>query len=195
MNENRPYDVAIAGGGLGGLALSIQCAQAGYRTVLFEKEKYPFHKVCGEYVSFESWNFLEELGVPLSQMNLPIIRRLLVTAPNGNKLEQNLPLGGFGISRYKLDAILAEIAKQNGVELTEGTKVDDIRFENEMFSLQALTGNYKAKIAVGAFGKRTNLDVKWKRKFILQKANKLNNYIGVKYHIKINWPEDLIALA
>jgi flavin-dependent dehydrogenase len=194
MNENRPYDVAIAGGGLGGLALSIQCAQAGYRTVLFEKEKYPFHKVCGEYVSFESWNFLEELGVPLSQMNLPIIRRLLVTAPNGNKLEQNLPLGGFGISRYKLDAILAEIAKQNGVELTEGTKVDDIRFENEMFSLQALTGNYKAKIAVGAYGKRTNLDVKWKRKFTLQKANKLNNYIGVKYHIKINLPEDLIAL-
>jgi flavin-dependent dehydrogenase len=36
--------------------------------------------------------------------------------------------------------------------------------------------------------------VKWKRKFILQKPNKLNNYIGVKYHIKANWPEDLIAL-
>src|SRR6476659_7005488 len=188
------YDVAIAGGGLAGLALSIQCAQAGYRTVLLEKEKYPFHKVCGEYISFESWNFLEELGVPLSQMNLPIIRRLLVTAPNGKELEQSLPLGGFGISRYKLDAILAEIARQNGVELIEGTKVDEIKFENEAFCLQTITGNYQAKIAVGAFGKRTNLDVKWKRKFILQKPNKLNNYIGVKYHIKTNWPEDLIAL-
>src|SRR6476469_5989200 len=143
------YDVAIAGGGLAGLALSIQCAQAGYRTILLEKEKYPFHKVCGEYISFESWNFLEELGVPLSQMNLPVIRRLLVTAPNGNKLEQNLPLGGFGISRYKLDAILAKIAKQKVVELIEGTKVDDIRFENEMFILQALTRNYKARIVVG----------------------------------------------
>jgi flavin-dependent dehydrogenase len=188
------YDVAIAGGGLAGLALSIQCVQAGYRTILFEKEKYPFHKVCGEYISFESWNFLEELGVPLSQMNLPIIRRLLVTAPNGKELEHDLPLGGFGISRFKLDSTLADIAKQNGVELIEGTKADDIKFENEMFTLQALTGNYMAKIAVGAFGKRTNLDVKWKRKFILQRPNKLNNYIGVKYHIKINWPEDLIAL-
>jgi len=188
------YDVAIAGGGLAGLALSIQCAQAGYRTILLEKEKYPFHKVCGEYISFESWNFLEELGVPLSQMNLPIIRRLLVTAPNGKALEQSLPLGGFGISRYKLDAILAEIARQNGVELIEGTKVDEIKFENEAFCLQTITGNYQAKIAVGAFGKRTNLDVKWKRKFILQKPNKLNNYIGIKYHIRTNWPEDLIAL-
>ena len=46
----------------------------------------------------------------------------------------------------------------------------------------------------GHLAKEANLDVKWKRKFILQKPNKLNNYIGVKYHIKINWPEDLIAL-
>src|SRR5215468_9478137 len=86
LGGRRTYDVAIAGGGLAGLALSIQCAQAGYRTILFEKERYPFHKVCGEYISFESWNFLEELGVPLSQMNLPTITRLLVTAPNGKNL-------------------------------------------------------------------------------------------------------------
>jgi len=188
------HDVAIAGGGLAGLALSIQSAQAGYKTILFEKEKYPFHKVCGEYISVESWNFLEELGVPLSQMNLPIIRRLLVTARNGKQLEQTLPLGGFGISRYRLDAMLADIAKQSGVDVIESAKVDDIRFDNEMFTLQTPGIGYQSKIAVGAFGKRTNLDVKWKRKFILQKPNKLNNYIGVKYHIRANWPEDLIAL-
>jgi flavin-dependent dehydrogenase len=190
----RGHDVAIAGGGLAGLALSIQCAHAGYSTILFEKEKYPFHKVCGEYISVESWNFLEELGVPLSQMNLPIIRRLLVTAPNGKELRQNLPLGGFGISRYKLDAMLADIAKQNGVELIESTKVDEIKFENDIFTFQSVAGDYHARIAAGAFGKRTNLDVKWKRKFILQKHNKLNNYIGVKYHVKTSWAEDLIAL-
>src|SRR4030095_1841312 len=194
MNDNKRYDVAIAGGGLAGLALSIQCAHAGYSTILFEKEKYPFHKVCGEYISVESWNFLEELGVPLSQMNLPIIRRLLVTAHNGKELRQNLPLGGFGISRYKLDAMLAEIARQNGVEVIEGTKVDDIVFENEMFNVQCSTFNIQCRVAAGSFGKRSNLDVKWKRKFILQKHNKLNNYIGVKYHVKTNWPEDLIAL-
>lgn len=190
----RGHDVAIIGGGLAGLALSIQCAQAGYQTILFEKENYPFHKVCGEYISFESWNFLEELGVPLSQMNLPVIRRLLVTAPNGKELEQDLPLGGFGISRYKLDAILAEIARQTGVIVMEGAKVDDVVFKNDMFNVQSSTFNAQCKVAAGSFGKRSNLDVKWKRKFILQKPNKLNNYIGVKYHIKTNWSEDLIAL-
>src|SRR6476469_2347436 len=109
MNENRTYDIAIAGGGLGGLALSIQCARAGYRTVLFEREKYPFHKVCGEYISLESWNFLEELGLPLSDMQLSSITRLQVSAPGGKHIEATLPLGGFGISRYTLDQLLANI--------------------------------------------------------------------------------------
>ena len=58
------YDVIIAGGGLAGLALSIQLGKAGHRVALFEKERYPYHKVCGEYISLESWNFLQELGLP-----------------------------------------------------------------------------------------------------------------------------------
>src|SRR5687767_9283184 len=71
MNSGTTYDVAIIGGGLGGLSLSIQLARKGYRVVLFEKEKYPYHKVCGEYISMEAWPFLEALGVPLATMQLP----------------------------------------------------------------------------------------------------------------------------
>ena len=100
MSLQSKYDIAIVGGGLAGLALAIQCARAGYKTVLFEREKYPFHKVCGEYISLESWNFLQDLGLPLSDMQLPIINRLLITTPDGNYIETTLPLGGFGISRY-----------------------------------------------------------------------------------------------
>jgi flavin-dependent dehydrogenase len=188
------YDVAIIGGGLAGLALSIQAAKAGYKTILFEKEKYPFHKVCGEYISLESWNFLEELGLPLSQLDLPIIHNLLISAPGGKKLEHSLPLGGFGISRHKLDNMLAEIAKENGVEVKEAAKVSDINFSDELFNIRYSTFHIQSKLAAGTFGKRSNLDIKWKRKFILQRTNKLNNYIGVKYHIKADWPGDLIAL-
>ena len=192
------YDIAIAGGGLAGLALGIQSARAGYSSILFEKERYPFHRVCGEYISLESWNFLEDLGVPLSQMNLPIIRRVLVTAPNGKEIEQSLPLGGVGISRYKLDALMAEIAKSAGVELMEGTKVENIQFGEDKFCVHLTSrptpSRVCSKVAAGTFGKRSNLDLKWKRSFVLQKQNKLNNYVAVKYHIKIRWPDDLIAL-
>src|SRR6185369_6388897 len=166
------YDVAIVGGGLAGLSLSIQAARAGYKTILFEKEKYPFHKVCGEYISLESWNFLEELGMPLSQLDLPVIRNLLVTAVGGKKLEHSLPLGGFGISRYKLDHMLAEIARENGVEVKEAGKVTEINFSGELFTTQYSTFNIQSKFVAGTFGKRSNLDVKWKSKFILQKTSK-----------------------
>jgi menaquinone-9 beta-reductase len=194
ISEKELFDVAIVGGGLAGLALSIQLAKESYQVIVIEKEEYPFHRVCGEYISLESWNFLEQLGYPLSDLNLPIIKELIVSAPNGNYIKSSLPLGGFGISRYKLDSELALIAKQNGVTILEGTKVTDISFHDTFSMVQTSQKNIKARIVAGSFGKRSNLDVKWKRKFISQKSNRLNNYIGIKYHIRINFPADTIVL-
>lgn len=201
MNSSNQYDVVITGGGLAGLALSIQSARAGYRTALFEKETYPFHKVCGEYISLESWNFLEELGLPLSDWNLPIIRRVLISAPNGESIEQQLPLGGFGISRYKIDAALAGIARASGVELHESTRVTEIAFGKASFLIRTTAGDVQATIACGTFGKRSNLDVKWQRPFVRKRPTRLNNYVGVKYHVGADpdndhplLPADQIAL-
>jgi flavin-dependent dehydrogenase len=188
------YDVIIAGGGLAGLALSIQLAKAGYRVALFEKERYPYHKVCGEYISLESWNFLQELGLPLSDWNLPVIRTLLLSAPNGLSLEQELPLGGFGISRYKIDAALAALARTAGVDLFEGVRVNDIGFEKQVSIVMTSAGQFEAKVACGTFGKRSNLDLRWDRPFTRKKSAKLNNYIGVKYHVTGNMPADRIGL-
>ena len=188
------FTAAVVGGGLAGLSLSILLSKAGYKTILFEKDKYPFHKVCGEYISLESWNFIEKLGLKLSNLSLPIIKKLIVSSPNGNVIETNLDLGGFGISRFFLDNELKRIAIENGVSIYEGTKVTDVLFDNEMFTVKYNGGEVVSKIVAGSFGKRSNLDVKWKRNFINQKPNKLNNYIGVKYHVKNNLPVDAIAL-
>src|SRR5258708_30424609 len=68
LNSSNQYDVVIAGGGLAGLALSIQLARAGYSVALFEKKTYPFYKGCGEYISLGGWNFLEKLRLPLSEL-------------------------------------------------------------------------------------------------------------------------------
>src|SRR6185436_7676500 len=163
-----------------GLAMAIQSARAGYKTVLFEREKYPLHKVCGEYISLESWNFLQDLGLPLSDMQLPLIERLLITAPNGNYIETPLPLGGFGISRYTIDHLLANIARQEGVTVLEETKVMNVVYRNNAFLVFSAKGDTEATVVAGAYGKRGNLDVKWKRLFTRIKPNKLNHYIAVK---------------
>jgi flavin-dependent dehydrogenase len=197
MNTQQPYDVAIIGGGLAGLGAAIQLVRLGHSVILFEKEKYPFHKVCGEYISMESWDFLKGLGVPLDEMHPPIIDQLKLTAPNGKMFTTKLPLGGFGISRFTLDNLLANIARKEGVLLCEETRVDNVTKEG-FFRLH-ISGKEKkeiieAKIVCGSFGKRSNLDLKWKRNFVLQKPSPINNYIGVKYHIRTDWKENEIGL-
>ena len=188
------FEVAIVGGGLAGLSLSILCARAGYKTILFEKEKYPFHKVCGEYVSLESWDFITDLGLDLSGLHLPIIKKLMVTSPGGKFLSSSLDQGGFGISRYLLDNELKKIAEAKGVTVCDGVKVEEVSLRGDLFTMQFQNANLQAKIVAGCFGKRSNLDVKWKRPFTLKKHGKLNNYLGIKYHIKADFPEDTIAL-
>ncbi|MBC7903433.1 MAG: FAD-binding protein [Gemmatimonadaceae bacterium] len=194
LNSSDKYDVAIAGGGLGGLALSIQLARSGHSVVLLEKETYPFHRVCGEYISLECWNFLENLGYPLSDMDLPLITNLLVSAPDGRSFQRKLPLGGFGISRYKIDADLAAIARLAGVNVIENCKVNDIRYDQSGFTFDCNGKEIRSQVAAGSFGKRSNLDLKWKRPFATRKPGKLSNYIGVKYHIRTDLPADSIAL-
>jgi flavin-dependent dehydrogenase len=191
MNTDRKYDVAIVGGGLAGLSLAILLARESYRVCLFEKEAYPFHKVCGEYISMESWDFLSNLGVPLADWNLPKIKQLFLTAPNGESVSELLPLGGFGISRYKLDASLAAIARKENVDVFENTKVNSIHFDNECHRLETSAGLFLSTVACACYGKKSNLDVKWKRSFL---HHRNQNYVGVKYHVKAMLPENQIAL-
>lgn len=191
---NQPYDIAIIGGGLAGLSLSIQLAAAGRQVLLLEKERYPFHRVCGEYISMESWDFLCALGVPLAEWHLPRIKRLQVTAPDSRMLETRLPLGGFGVSRYRLDACMAGLARAKGVTVLEGAKVHQVDTLADGFVVHAAGGRYHAKVCAGAWGKRSNLDVHWQRPFVSAQGTRISNWVGIKYHIRYPWPTDLIGL-
>jgi menaquinone-9 beta-reductase len=188
------YDVAIIGGGLAGLTLAIQCASQQFSVVLFEKEVYPFHKVCGEYISLESRHFLERLGVELDKFEVPVINALKISDAKGCVYKFNLPLGGFGISRYTLDNTLYKIAESKGVDVFTASRVDEVVFENDVFTIKTLKTTVQAKIVAGCYGKRSNLDIKWKRPFTQKGKNALNNYIGIKYHIKYSHRPSEIAL-
>lgn len=192
--QQTDYNIGITGGGLAGLSLAILAADIGYKVALFEKEEYPFHKVCGEYISFESYDFLLRLGLPLQEWDLPAIKKLQVSDVKGNTYNFQLDLGGFGVSRFKIDSALYQLALQKSVDVFTNTKVNEILFENNTHIIQTNKQNVSAKIVAGSFGKRSNLDIKWKRRFAEEKANKLNNYIGVKYHVHLNYPKDKIAL-
>lgn len=193
-SQSAQYDIAIIGGGLAGLCLAIQSANAGYQTILIEKESYPFHKVCGEYISKESEPFLMALGLPLPDWKLPSINQLDISAPNGKLHSFHLPLGGFGVSRHFLDHQLYQLAVQKGVTIYTDTKVQNLQFKENHFEIETDKKQFTATIVVGSYGKKSNLDIRLNRPFVQTKPSHWNNFIGVKYHIQYPHPENLIAL-
>src|SRR5688572_29781065 len=108
--------VIIIGGGLAGLSSAILLAKNGINVTLIEKKKYPFHRVCGEYISNEALPFLTTLGVDIDAMNVARIDHFQLTSPSGKMLKARLDLGGFGISRFALDYALYQQALQCGVK-------------------------------------------------------------------------------
>jgi len=194
MNIDHTYDVVIIGGGLAGLSLAIQLASKQHRILVLEKDDFPRHKVCGEYVSMESKPFLGRLGISIDDLDLPIINKLQVTDALGNEVNAVLETGGFGISRYKLDDLLATLARTQHVTLLTNTKADEVIWAGDTFEVRAKGSVYRAKLVCGAWGKRSNLDIKLQRPFIQEKQKALNNYVGVKYHVRYDWPKGLIGL-
>ena len=194
MNRIGIYDVVIVGGGLAGLSAGIVLARKQYNVLIIEKDDYPRHKVCGEYISLESKPFLKSLGLPIDDLRLPVINKLQVTDCKGRDVNTALPQGGFGISRYLLDAALSKLAIASGATLLTHTKVDDVQWQDSAFVVKAGDQNFPAKVVCGSWGKRSNMDVKWQRPFLKEKNNSLNNYLGIKYHIRYPWPADCVGL-
>ncbi|CAH0995013.1 hypothetical protein EMA8858_01133 [Emticicia aquatica] len=185
------YDTIIIGGGLGGLVASIQLARQNFNVLLIEKYAYPFHKVCGEYISNEVKSFLESLGLDLDDIGATKIQRFQLSAVNGKSIETRLEMGGFGVSRYSIDHELYKIAVKNGVNFVLNTSVDEVQKINETFFIDTNNGQtFEAKVVIGAYGKRAKLDKALQREIPKQSTA----FVGVKYHIKYNFPKDLIAL-
>lgn len=182
--------VAITGGGLAGLTAAIHLCQKGYKVILFEKNDYPKHKVCGEFISNEVLPYWESLGVEIHKLQPTTITQAIISIPNGKQLETVLPLGGFGISRYTLDNYLFKKAKEAGCQIIH-QQVNNIEFFNDNFTISTENSEkFLAKVVLGAFGKRSILDVHFKRDFIQKKSP----WLAVKAHYSGFFPNNLVAL-
>ncbi len=190
VNSNSVADVIIIGGGLAGLCNAIHLSKFGKKVVLIEKNSYPKHKVCGEYISNEVLPYLQFLDINPFDFGAVKIDQFKLSTTNNKLISAKLPLGGFGISRYTLDLELAKKATENGVTILQD-EVTNVAFKNDVFQIETRENNhFSSKFAIGSFGKRSLLDVKMERDFIQKKSP----YLGVKIHVKGDFPEDLVAL-
>ena len=190
MKKIKSFDVIIVGGGLAGLTSAIHLSKFKKQVLVIEKQSYPKHKVCGEYISNEVIPYLNSLEIDPIKEGAKKINRVHVSSINGSLIKGDLPLGGFGMSRYFFDNLLLKKACLNGVKVTKDSVISII-FQNDIFIIKTKSSDiFKSKIAIGAYGKRSDLDIKMNRKFIRKKSP----YLAVKSHAKGKFPDDLIGL-
>ena len=189
MTNKNKWDVIVIGGGLAGLTTALHLAVNNFSVCLVEKNKYPNHKVCGEYVSNEVLPYLKSLGIDPISVGAKQISKFEITDTMGNPIKTTLPLGGFGISRYTFDNLLFEALK-NKTDIFFET-VEKVIFEENQFQITTQNKTVLfADFVVGAFGKRSNIDAFLNRKFM----QKNSPWLGIKAHYDYDFPDDTVAL-
>ena len=182
------YDVAIIGGGIAGLALSIDLRTRGYTVIVIEKGNYPRQKVCGEYISLESQPYLYKLCPYLQNLSLPVISKFKLTSGQ-REFTTALDLGGFGISRYLLEDLLFKEASKIGVVFMLKTKASENIPGNKCYTIKTSGGDVHALLLCNSSGRKSNFEAKEENH-----KTKGANYIGIKYHVKLERDESLIEI-
>jgi menaquinone-9 beta-reductase len=89
-----------------------------------------------------------------------------------------------------LDYYLFEKAKELGCKIIQDTVTESRFIENEFYVITTTNLKFKSKIVIGAFGKRSNMDLKMERDFIFKKSS----WLAVKAHYSGDFPNHLVGL-
>ena len=158
MTNHTAFDVAVVGAGPGGSAAARRCAEAGLKTILFEKHKLPRNKVCtGMLMSELSQTLLREEFGDLPDVVLTTPPNLLGVrfhAPASETLTfaQRMPF----FWRKDFDHWLNRVAQGAGVDLVDSARVKSIVVNQEGYRLRVDRGGgtqtIHATFLIGADG-------------------------------------------
>lgn len=153
------FDVAIVGGGPAGSSCAAFCAQAGLRTLLVEREKFPREKVCGDCLNPSCWPVLQRLQVESQVRGLPHgeLRAVEFIGTNRQSVSIALPEGAeIAVKRTLFDALLLSQARALGADVQEQTTVSELH-RNENWEIVTDREVFKAKILVAADGRNSTV--------------------------------------
>ena len=191
MNAVDPqYDFLVAGGGFAGTTTALLLTGITKKILLVEKKEYPVHKVCGEYISNEVLHLFHQFGIDPFEYGAASINKLSLVSPSGKSAISSLDPGGFALSRFILDKLLLDaVAKK--AEVRSGISVRNATYNGKYFDIQLSDGTVTtASFVIAAHGKRDSFDRILNRKFLRHRTN----YLGVKHHIRTDYPADAIGL-
>ena len=135
---SEQYDVVVIGGGPAGSTTSTLIADAGYRVVLFERERFPRYHI-GESLIPETYWVLKRLGMLPKMQRSHFVKKYSVQFANANG-KQSAPFyfwdnkphecsQTWQVVRSEFDAMMLANAREHGVAAHEGVHVLEVLFE------------------------------------------------------------------
>ena len=139
-NFSKDYECIVIGGGPAGSSVATLVAQAGYSTLLLEREKMPrFH--VGESLMPETYWSFKRLGVLDKMQDSQFVKKYSVQFVNSSGREsqpfffkQHDPREcsqTWQVERANFDKMLFDNASEKGAVCLDETRVLDIRFEGD----------------------------------------------------------------
>jgi len=121
--------VRIIGGGLAGLSLGIALRKAGVPTEVFDAGVYPRHRVCGEFITGLNDATIEQLGIGPAFAGASCHWSVTWFLRGHAVGQQSLPSPARALSRFVLDARLAELFVTAGGRLSTQTRFKPFNHE------------------------------------------------------------------
>jgi len=159
--------------------LAMRLADAGREVTLLEKERTAHHKVCGEFLSHEALQYLQQVGIDPCELGAVSIR--FVRLSTGRKTAKAaLPFEAVSLSRYTLDAAMLMRANKKGCDVQRGAFVETLTDQGDAWLVQLRDGrSISARTVFLANGKH---DLhRWERA-----EGKQCDLVGFKMHWRLN---------
>lgn len=166
------WDALVVGAGPAGSAAAATLAMAGHRTLVLEKDRFPRAKVCGEFLSGAAKADLGRLGaLDAVEAEAERIERGFLHLAPGRSVAFELPAPALGISRLRLDDLLARRAAESGAHVRHGARVTAIERGGDSqflvrFVADGLPYTLEARSVIGAWGRWDALDRGFDRRFL-----------------------------
>lgn len=164
------YDVAVVGGGPAGAALATLLQRQGHECVILESSTFPRYHI-GESLIPNTYGVLDRLGLlpRIRETHFPKKYSVRFVSPTG---EESHPFYFFEtvrgeraqtwqVERSEFDALCLENARESGVQVRSGVRVDGVVFEGDRavgVRAKPSTGRpyeLRARVVVDASGRAT----------------------------------------
>jgi menaquinone-9 beta-reductase len=188
MSAHETFDAVVIGAGPAGSSMAAGLAEAGWQVLVVERDAFPRHKVCGEFISPEAQTTLHALGLyqTVADLHPKALETVTLLSQHGSCLQRPLPGAAWGISRYALDATLATAAMARGAELWTETTARKWQRKGNHYVLELRRGqeavHVEARTIILAYGRNHTPGLSPARRVNQRKRSTSRRYVGVKSH-------------